>query len=278
MDLPDFSIFGAGHRSTGARPLLWQELWRHELHEFAAMDPVVVVPTGAVEQHGPHLPLDVDIVDAQALAVAAANSIDDVPVIVAPPIWTGISHYKMGHIGTISIQMETYIALVSDVCRSIAANGFPRIIVLNGHGGNRSINQAIAIKLAEDDIFLLPITYWDMIQEILDTESQRDLGSIGHAGEWETSLQLYLRRDLVDPSRIAGDDERPDLSPEVSRFAAFAERRREREGGVHGDPTVATREKGERLFWAARDQLVRAIREFHDLPIRHYREFGSHCD
>jgi creatinine amidohydrolase len=238
---------------------------------------VVIVPVGSVEQHGPHLPLDVDIVDALALAAATAEAMRPDPVVVSPPIWSGLAHYKMGHVGTITLRFETYVAMVSDVCHSIHANGFERIILLNGHGGNRAINQAIAVKLAEDDIFILPITYWDMVQELLDAESERDHGSIGHAGEWETSLQLYLRPDLVDRSRIQGDEERPDLSPATRRFTGFAERRRERAGGVHGDPIAGTAEKGERLLAAARDALVKTVTEYRALPVRHYREFGSHC-
>jgi creatinine amidohydrolase len=231
------------------------------------------VPVGSVEQHGAHCPLDVDIVDALAIAAAAARAIAEFPVLVSPPIWSGIAHYKTGHIGTISLRFETYVALVSDVCRSIHANGFERIVLLNGHGGNRAINQAIAVKLAEEDIFLLPVTYWDMVSDLLERESERDRGSIGHAGEWETSLQLYLRPDLVDMSLARADEERPDLSERSRRFTAFAERLREREGGVHGDPTVANAAKGERLFTAARDELVRLIREYRALPARHYREF-----
>lgn len=273
----DYSVFGRGHRAAGKRPVFWQELWRHELHEAAGRRPVVIVPCGSVEQHGAHCPLDVDIVDALALSVATAEAIEQFPVLVAPPIWSGIAHYKMGHIGTITLRFETYVAVVTDVCRSIHANGFERIILLNGHGGNRSINQALSIKLAEDDVFILPITYWDMIPEVLVNESERDHGSIGHAGEWETSLQLYLRPELVDMSRARSDEERAELGDESRTYAAFAERRRERAGGVHGDPTVATAVKGERLFTAARDKLIQTVREFHELPARHYREYGSHC-
>lgn len=267
----DYSLFGDG--SPGRRRVFWQELWRHELEEYARHDPVVIVPTGSVEQHGPHLPLDVDIVDAHAIAAAAAVEIDDFPVVVAPPIWTGLSHYKQGHPGTITLRMETYVEVVCDVCRSIHRNGFQRLILLNGHGGNRSINQAIAVKLAEEDIFLLPITYWDMVGEFLIQNSQRDAGSIGHAGEWETALQLYLRPDLVCRERIAGDAERPDLPAGIRRYTSFAERLRERAGGVHGDPTTATAEQGKALFEAARDELIRVICESRRLPIRHYAEF-----
>jgi len=274
---PDHSVFGRGHRTKDARPVFWQELWRHELEALRMDRPVVIVPVGSVEQHGPHCPLDVDIVDALALATATAEAMRPLPIIVSPPIWMGLAHYKKGHIGTITLGFETYIAVVSDICRSIHANGFERIILLNGHGGNRSINQALSIKLAEENIFILPITYWDMIQEFLDSQSDRDHGSIGHAGEWETSLQLFLRPDLVDTTRIQGDEPRPDLSPDVQRFARFAERRREREGGVHGDPTVATGEKGERLFAAATEMLIKTVGEVRELPVPHYREFGSYC-
>ena len=98
----NYSVFGRGHRGDGKRPVFWQELWRHELHEAAGRRPVVIVPCGSVEQHGAHCPLDVDIVDALALSATVAASIDEFPVIVAPPIWSGLAHYKMGHIGTIS--------------------------------------------------------------------------------------------------------------------------------------------------------------------------------
>ncbi len=267
----DTTLFGNGGGSR--KRVHWQELWRHELEEHARRDPVVLVPTGSVEQHGPHLPLDVDIVDAHAIATHAATSIDEFPVLVSPPIWMGLSHYKQGHIGTITLRFETYVDVVCDVCRSIHRNGFERIILLNGHGGNRSINQAIAIKLAEEDIFVLPVTYWDIVAELLEQESISDSGSLGHAGEWETSLQLYLRPDLVAFERAKGDLERPDLSARTREFTSFAERLRERSGGVHGDPTFASAEKGRMLFEAASDELVRVIRECRGLPMRHYREF-----
>ena len=268
---PDYGVFGPGAFSQ--RRILWQEQLRHELEASRKLDPVVIVPTGAVEQHGAHLPLDVDIVDAHAIAVGAALAIDDFPVLVSPPIWTGLSHYKQGHIGTITLRMETYVEVLCDVCRSIHRNGFHRTVVLNGHGGNRSINQATSIKLAEEDIFILPVTYWDMVAGFLRSESETDNGSIGHAGEWETSLQLFLRPDLVDLTRADGDAERLDLDPETRQYAAFAERLRERAGGVHGDPATATAAKGQALFELSVASLVNLIREMQALPVRRYNEF-----
>jgi creatinine amidohydrolase len=272
----DVSVFGKGQRKEGQLTVFWHEMWRHELLDALKHDPVVIIPSGSVEQHGPHCPMDVDISHTQALAVETARAINDFPVIVAPPLWIGLTHYNMGEVGTITLSVETYIAYVSDVCRSIHANGFKRIILLNGHGGNRSINQVISTKLAEKDVWVLAITYWDMSQKILDEEAETDFGFIGHGGEWETSLQLYLRPDLIDESRKVADAERPGLKPETLKFTSFPERRKERERGVHGNPMTASADKGKVLFDHSKSRLVEVCKELHALPVRGYREFGSH--
>jgi creatinine amidohydrolase len=275
--ISDVSVFGPGQRSAGGKTVHWQEMWRHELLAALEDDPVVIVPVGSVEQHGPHCPMDVDISHTQALAVETARSIHDFPVIVAPPIWCGLTHYNMGEVGTITLGVETFIALVSDICRSIWANGFKRIILVNGHGGNRDICRVISIKLAEEDIWVLPITFWEMAMHVLNDEAEDDFGFIGHGGEWETSLQLFLRPTLIDWERAVADPERPGFSAAVRAFTGFPERRKEREHGVHGNPSSASAAKGELLFNTARDMLVRVCREYHEQPVREYREFGSHC-
>src|SRR5581483_5402213 len=271
------SAFGSGAAVTRAeRRVNWPELLRHELEEALRHDPVVIVPTGSVEQHGPHCPMDVDISIPLAVATACARRIEDFPVIVAPPVWAGLAHYNLGHVGTITLSAETYIAYLSDVCRSIHANGFERIVLLNGHGGNRAINQVVAIKLAEEDIFLAAITYWDMVERELLEWSERDEGSIGHGGEWETSLQLHLRPRLVDLARRVSDPPRTPLSPATQHYTWMSERRREMPRGVYGDPFVASADKGARLFEALVGALERTVRELHATPIPHYVEFGSH--
>jgi len=273
----DVSVFGQGQRARLGRTVHWQELWRHELLAALEHDPVVIVPVGSVEQHGPHCPMDVDISHTQALAVATALAVDDFPVIVAPPVWIGLTHYNMGEVGTITASVETYIALLSEICRSIWANGFKRIILVNGHGGNRDIIRVVSTKLAEEDIWMLPITYWEMVPEVLVDHAETDPGFIGHGGEWETSLQLYLRPDMIDQPRMVADPERTGFSDDIRRFTGFPERRREREHGVHGNPMTASAEKGEKLFSAARERLVEVCRQYHAQPVRGYREFGTHC-
>ncbi|CAN5640506.1 creatininase family protein [soil metagenome] len=276
--LNNSSVFGAGMREQLGKTVHWQEMLRHEFQDALSRDPVVIVPAGSVEQHGPHCPMDVDISHTQALAVETALAIDDFPVIVAPPMWIGLTHYNMGEVGTITASVETYIALLSEICRSIWANGFQRIIVLNGHGGNRQIIKVVSIKLAEEDIWMLPITFFEMVDDILTEQADTDSGFIGHGGEWETSLQLHLRPTLVDRDRQVADPERePQFSPDILAYTGFPERRREREHGVHGDPTTASAEKGQLLFEATKERLIEVCQQYHRQPVRGYREFGSHC-
>jgi creatinine amidohydrolase len=201
-------------------------------------------------------------------------------VLVAPPVSYGFTHYNMGHAGTLTLKLETFVEVLCDVCRSLKANGFERIILVNGHGGNVAPQRAAAVKLAEEDVWALPVVYWDMAADELQAWSETDDGSIGHGGEWETSLQLFLRPHLIARDKMARNAwPRPEgrFSPEVSRFASWPERRREAPLGVMGDPFAASAEKGERLFGVLARRLAQACRELHAQPLRRYRQFGSHC-
>jgi len=262
---------------TSGKQVLWQEMLRHELLTALEQRPVVIVPIGSVEQHGPHCPMDVDISIPYHLAIAAADAVDEFPVIVAPPILYGFTHYNMGEVGTITLSPEHFIHLVCDVTRSIWANGFHRIVLLNGHGGNEAPVLTASVALSEEDVWALPLTYWNMAPDVLlDLGEEDDQGSIGHGGEWETSLQLHLREHLVDMARAVKDPVRRHFSPEVQRYAMFPERRREAEHGVVGDPFLASAAKGGKLFAVLVERLVALCREYHAEDPPRYREFGSH--
>jgi creatinine amidohydrolase len=264
-------------RPPSGKKVLWQEMLRHELLAALENRPVVIVPVGSVEQHGPHCPQDVDISGPYHMAINAADRIDDFPVIVAPPVLYGFTHYNMGEVGTLTLKLELFIEVLCDISRSLWANGFKRIILLNGHGGNQAPTWNASVKLAEEDIWALALTYWNMAPDELMAWSEADNGSIGHGGEWETSLQLHLRPELVDMNLAVKDEWRMKFSPEIQKFAHFPERRREMEHGVMGDPFVASAEKGERLFNLFVDRLVALCREYHEEEPPGYREFGSHC-
>jgi len=261
------------------RKVLWQEMWRHEFLEALEDDPVVILPTGSVEQHGPHCPVDVDISGPFYMAVQTAERVEEFPVVVAPPVWSGFAHYNKGFPGTISLRMETYLNLVGDICRSISDNGFRRIVILNGHGGNNAPNHVVRDTLAEENIFVVAFSWWKAVEKEMHEWSEADGGSVGHGGEWETSLQLYLRGHMVSAEHMNADVFPNPFSPELRHFADFSERRRDTRDatGTMGNALVASREKGERIFSLAVDRVEQLVREYHAQPVREYREFGSHC-
>lgn len=271
-------MFAASYTETNKK-VLWQELWRHEFEEILKHDPVAIVPTGSIEQHGPHCPMDVDIAGPFHMAVATAQRVEEFPVLVVPPLWSGFTHYNMGFPGTISLRLETYQNLLADVLRAVYANGFPRIVVLNGHGGNTAPNWTVTTQINQEDIFPISFSYWQAVTTELTEWSEADNGDIGHGGEWETSLQLYLRPHMIDKSRMVADACPNPYSPDLRRFAVYAERRRDTVNGtgVMGNPLAASAKKGARLFNAVVDKLARLVTEMHHSPVRRYKEFGSHC-
>lgn len=272
-------MYGASY-SGANKKVFFQEMWRHELDEAVKHNPVVIVPVGSVEQHGPHCPPDIDISIPYHLAVAAAQAVDEFPVLVAPPVSYGFTHFNMGFRGTLTLQLETFIAVLCDVCRSLKANGFERIVLINGHGGNVAPQRSASVKMAEDDVWALPLVYWEMATEEMKQWSATDEGSIGHGGEWETSLQLHLRPQLIAQDKITRNDwprTEGRFSPKIARYAQWPERRREAPLGIMGDPFSASAEKGERLFNLLVERLVELCREFHTQSLRRYRQFGSDC-
>ncbi|MBE3142774.1 MAG: creatininase family protein [Planctomycetes bacterium] len=224
------------------RKVLWQELRRTEFEQALKEDAVVIIPVGSTEQHGDHLPVNTDASQCFTIAQRAAQAITEFPVLVLPMIWSGYSPMHMTYPGAITLKYHTFIELLTEVAVAVHAHGFRKILFLNGHGGNESIIDSLRSKLAcEEHVLSLGYTWWHIPQVAHEMKnlSQHDNGAIGHAGEIETSIQLYLQPELVD-----GD------------AAVWAR-------GVAGDPSAGTREKGERLVDVAVDALSKILHDYH---------------
>jgi creatinine amidohydrolase len=252
------------------RNVLWQDHTSPELGDLARAGAAVIVPVGSIEQHGPHLPVSTDITSAFEVASRSAEKIDEFPVLVAPPVWWGVSPHHMGFPGTITLSTDTFIALVCDVCRSIAAHGFRRILILNGHGGNAALVSVIAQKLSEGPkpLWVAAASYFLMIAEDLKAIGESPLGGICHACEMETSLLLTLCPNLVHTDRAIDEMRKPLTSFFESDLRAVTtvyypdDLMRDSRHGVLGVPSLATAEKGARILQAAEDKVIRFIREF----------------
>ncbi|TML88960.1 MAG: creatininase family protein [Actinobacteria bacterium] len=242
-------------------PLLWAELRRDEVAAARDAGAVVVIPVGAIEQHGPHLPLNTDISDAWAVATRLSASCDDPPVLVAPPVPWGVSHYHHVFPGTLSLTVESLSALLLDLCRSVATNGFTRIVLLNGHGGNAATIETVATRANVEGIDVFPITYWHLVPETMAELAAHDGGHIGHAGEMETSLQLHLQPDLVDRAALEQPLGRPMEEVALVPGIYWPPRvREEAPDGVYGLAHEGTAEKGERLLAAVVERLTELLR------------------
>lgn len=209
---------------------------------------LVLVPVGAVEQHGPHLPLGTDIWLASSMASAAAARVDGVLVAEALPI--GCSAHHRSFPGTLSLRVETFINLIVDVASTLAADGFVPVFV-NGHGGNRAPLEAALQTLLERGVQAWGVTYFELIADAVDAEFKGDRGACGHACALETSLSLSLWPNLVRadsfPDR-GGAGAYPDASmlgiDRVVRPRRFEDLDT---SGIVGDPSLSSVASGDAL-------------------------------
>lgn len=244
----------------------WAENTRRDLEALDPSETVILVPTGAVEQHGPHLPVGTDAFISDAIVRASAARLED--TVALPVLSFGYSPHHGGVPGTVTLSTETFLGLITDVLESLVDDGFERIAVVNGHGGNRSLlKTAVSDFRAESDVSVAVLSYWDLISDEITNERNSEMGGISHGGEMETSVLLHLHEELVDDDRpdFIRDDHsglgRTDLfGTGVLYYPQHFDEMTE--SGVSGQPSFADRETGERLFNAAVEELTSVIEEY----------------
>jgi creatinine amidohydrolase len=252
-----------------------------ECKEAAQADRVAVLPVATYEDHGPHLPIDVDVVLCTEICERAVARMP-AEAVLAPPVPHGYSPHHMDFHGTLTIGWDTFIRYVKDVCCSLAHHGFKRILVVNGHGSNTSpLDMATRLSVIEYEgrILCASVNHWDtrLVKEQGAKIRESDFGGTSHAGEYETSLYLALRPNLVDMDKAV--DERTPLPPsfrtdllagkhpEGSAARLIPYWSAQTASGVMGDATKASRAKGELFLEAAIDGLIELTRELKDTPI-----------
>jgi creatinine amidohydrolase len=258
--------------------MLWHEQTWPAVESFSKETPVIV-PLGACEQHGRHLPLFVDTIQVCAVGERVEKRRSE-HILLTPTLWLGSSHHHRDFPGTISIRPSVYSQVIADVARSIIAAGFKRIFFLNGHGGNEiPAAAALAELIATDDIaencYLTLASWWQVGRDALDPKRHgMATPSISHACEYETSLVLYLRPDLVRLAEakcalpvLSTAWHQSDYGGRVSMFRRF---HRLSASGAMGDPSAASAEKGSSILNAVVDEVVAFLDDFAkwpDLPV-----------
>lgn len=240
-----------------------------ELDDAIGLQKVVLLPTGSTEQHGRHLPLDTDLFLCEEVCLEVGRRAPD-RVLVLPPIGYGLNRHHIDFPGTIHIEPEVFIAFCLNITKSVAYHGFEKILVVNGHGSNQPLVDLIARKtVLETESLCFACGYFQFLLEAFEGVRESDV--IAHADEFETSLYLHLAPERVQMDKAAKGDDRmgtyvsSDSTSPYMRFNDYWGRWTDL--GVHGDPTVASAEKGRIIFDAAVDGLVKAIDEIRDWPI-----------
>jgi len=254
MTSPDQNVHGQDQdQDQGRRRLLSQLSWPEVVQGAARAGSTVVWPFGAIEQHGPHLPLGTDAIFAERVCTAVLERLpDDLPIWQLPTQSLGFSHEHRGFAGTLSLPPELLLGLVLAVGTDLAAAGFQRLVLLNGHGGQIALLEVAARQLhaAQPTLAVLPCFLWRGPEGISQRipEPERQLGL--HAGLAETSLMLHLAKDLVGPGRQAdGTYQEPPEGWSLEGQAPCAWLTSELStSGVIGDPAGASAELGQALF------------------------------
>jgi len=248
----------------------YEELTWPEIRDAVRDHRVAVLPVGTVEQHGPHLPLVTDVLTATEVSRRAVERIPR-QAILMPSVYYSFNEHHLDFPGTIAIEGPTIVNYVTDIGRSLAHHGFRKILLVNGHGSNVPFLDVAARNITNrTEAICAMVSWWSLIpKELFQRLRESEYpGGMAHGCELETSVLLHLRGDLVQ-----FDKAERDISFQKTEFfywdleapspVFFQEwfSRYSRTGTV-GDPTKATREKGEQFVEAVVARLVELLKEF----------------
>jgi creatinine amidohydrolase len=228
---------------------LLEEMSWPEIEAGLKQTKTVILPVGATEEHGPHLPTITDTIQAMEVARAVA---DKKNVFLAPPLHYGVCRSTRGFPGTITVSHDALRAFVKDLLISFTDSGFANVMILTGHAGGQhmaALEEACQMAVEERDFRVSLVSLFDFI-EASAVQTPHD----GHAGEMETSLMMVIRKDLVKGKPAEHFPVRP-------RFLIMKNVRHLMGNGVMGNPEPATPEKGKAFFDMAVIGVMGALEE-----------------
>jgi creatinine amidohydrolase len=264
----------------------WSDLTTKQFAELAASPDlarlVAVLPVAAIEQHGPHLPLNVDALIVDGVIKAALPHLGTTPALFLPTQKISLSTEHIGFAGTLTLSPQTVMALWMEIGACVARAGIKKLVLLNSHGGNVGLMDVVARELRTKHNLIVYHTSWYNLP-LKDTNSGDDVMGLFsaeehrfgvHGGDIETSMMLALRPDLVDMTLaenfhstsqdrakkypILGNGKSAKLGWQMQDYNA---------SGAAGNASEATADKGRALLDAAGLQLAKLLAEVSDLPL-----------
>jgi creatinine amidohydrolase len=233
---------------------LLEEMSWQEIEEGLRATKTLILPVGATEEHGPHLPVFTDTIQAVEVAREASQRRN---AFLAPPVHYGVCRSTRGFPGTITVTHDGLRAFMHDLLVSFCDSGFRQVLVLTGHAGGQhmaALEEACQKAVEERDFRVSLVSLFDLI----DPKSVETPGD-GHSGEIETSLMMVIRGDLVK-GRPAGN------FPLRPRFLVLKDVRHLMGNGIMGDPSKASAEKGRAFFEMAVQGVLKALDELESFP------------
>ncbi|CAG5093083.1 Creatinine amidohydrolase [Thermobacillus xylanilyticus] len=242
-----------------------------EIRDLPKENALVILPVGAIEQHGPHMPVMTDTLIGEAVLTRTMELLPkDSNIWLLPPLAYGKSNEHLDFAGTISLSAATLLQVLLDIAASVKRSGFRRLLLLNTHGGNQDLMLVAAreIRIANDlMVFYISPGSLAGLADLI-TEEEREYGI--HAGDYETSLVMAVKPDWVHPGKRIRE------VPDVASYQYLTLEGKIRfawvmadisESGMSGDATRATAEKGEIMLRRIASHLANALQEMCDFDI-----------
>lgn len=247
----------------------YEKLTWEEINKVIGENRVILLPVGSTEQHGLHLPMDVDNLLARQVCLGAAEKVPD-QVLVMPNVNYGFNTHVMDFPGQITVNGSAFIQYVLSITKSLAYHGFRRIILVNGHGSNMPFLDIVArqtILETKGETLCMALIHTNLAKDVAGQIRESEIGGMAHACEWETSMYLYLNEKDVRFDK-AVDEKHPNsefiwsdiqqkcpvsYTPWTSSVT---------KSGVSGSATLSTKEKGRMLFETETERLARLIEQF----------------
>lgn len=236
------------------------------LKEVSRTDTVVIAPIAACEQHSRHLPTYTDTILVTAVAEGVEMRLAE-SVLLLPTLWFGASGHHLPFGATLSASVQTHVTMLCELLTPLLDDGYRRVMILNGHGGNiDTLHLALrSLKLKYRSCLLTGASYWELAERELSEIAEGPRRTMGHACELETSMILALRPELVRKEEIRNDYREQDsvlrglfVAPDFGQLT---------NAGAVGFPEFATAEKGRRFLEAAIGRTVEVVQGILSSPL-----------
>jgi creatinine amidohydrolase len=244
----------------------FQDMTWPELRKVARDKVLVLAPIAACEQHSHHLPTFTDTILVTGVADGVEKNLPD-KVLQLPTLWMGASGHHLRFGATLSAEVDTHVTMLCDLLVPLIEDGYQRLMILNGHGGNID-TMHMALRRFQTRFPQRQVTaasYWDIAEKELAALAEGPRKSMGHACEFETSMVLALRPELVRREEIKDDPPPPE--PVLRGLYLSEDMKQRTKRGAVGYPELATPEKGRKFLQAAIDRTMEVVQALLQRPL-----------